>query len=214
MSSLNTDNQTPESVGVVELILVRHGRPNRVEGVFPPDPGLTALGFAQADAVAKVLGSLPVSAIFSSGLKRALQTAEPTAQRVGLDIDIDHDLAELDLGGDYYIPIEEISESDPRLVEWRAVMADPGTQTVITEFRQRVVQGVDRVRRRVGSGVAAVFCHGGVIGVCVDKATAGHPSRRRDPEYGSITRIHIAPDGAWTLRTYNEIQHVEAVSLV
>jgi len=72
----------------VELILVRHGLPNRVEGVVRPDPDLTAAGLAQAGAVAEVPAPLFLRAIAGSGLQKALQTGHPTAE-------IDADLAEL-----------------------------------------------------------------------------------------------------------------------
>jgi len=72
---------------------------------------------------------------------------------------------------------------------------------------------VERFSRRVDSGVAAVFCHGGVFGVCVDKATASPWANRRDPQYGPLTRIDISSDGQWLLRTYNEIQHVERLAV-
>jgi probable phosphoglycerate mutase len=104
----------------VELILVSHGLPGRVEGVTRPDPSLTAAGAAQAQAAAGLLAGLPVREIASSDLRRARETAQPTAERFGLPVTIDPDLAELDLGADFYIPIEEmVAKRDPRLDQWR-----------------------------------------------------------------------------------------------
>lgn len=147
--------------------------------------------------------------VVSSGLQRALQTAQPTADRLGVDVEVDEDLAEFDPGGNFYIPIEELVESDPRLVAWRTMMADAGAQPLVAAFRERVIAAVERLRGRVDSGAVAVFCHGGVIGVCVEKAVGGAFAGRSDPEYGSITRVTVSADGGWALRTYNEIQHVE-----
>ena len=45
---------------VVEVALIRHGLPNRIEGVVKPDPGLTESGFEQARAVADAMVLLPV----------------------------------------------------------------------------------------------------------------------------------------------------------
>ena len=92
-------------------------------------------------------------------------------------------------------------------------MADPASRGIVTAFRKRVTAAVERLSRRVDSGVAAVFCHGGVFGVCVDKATASPWANRRDPQYGPLTRIDISSDGQWLLRTYNEIQHVERLAV-
>ncbi len=81
---------------VVEVALIRHGLPNRIEGVTKPDPGLTDDGIEQARAVAEALVLLPVRMIASSRLQRARQTAAPTAEKVGCAIEIHDDLAEFD----------------------------------------------------------------------------------------------------------------------
>ncbi|ODQ93475.1 hypothetical protein BHQ17_13285 [Mycolicibacterium holsaticum] len=197
----------------MEVALIRHGLPNRVEGVAKPDPGLTADGLDQAAAVADALTLLPVRTVASSGLRRALQTAAPTAENLGLTVDIDDDLAEFTMGEDYYIPIEDmIVEQDPRLDRWRAAAADPGMAEAFTEFRQRVTAAVDRVADATRTGSAAVFCHGGVIAACIEKALSGVRLPTTEPEYGSITRVTISATGDWNLRSLNEIHHIERFS--
>lgn len=197
----------------VEVALIRHGLPHRVEGVRKPDPGLTDDGFAQARAVADAMALLPVHTIASSGLQRALQTAAPTAEKLGLTIDVDHDLAEFEMGEDYYIPIEDmIAENDPRLGRWRELEFDPSMVDVLAGFRHRVTAAVDRVAEATRAGVAAVFCHGGVIGACIEKALGGVRLPTSEPHYGSITRVTITSSGQWKLRSLNEIHHIERFS--
>lgn len=198
---------------VVEMALIRHGLPNRVEGVVKPDPGLTDNGFEQAQAVADAMVVLPVRTIASSGLERALQTAAPTAEKFGLTVEIHEDLAEFDNGADFYIPIEDmIAEADPRLDQWRQLMSEPGMKGAVVEFRHRATTAVGRVAAETSSGVAAIFCHGGVIGACVEKAVGDVRLSLTEPDYGSITRITIESDGRWKLRTYNEIHHIERLT--
>lgn len=198
---------------IVEVVLIRHGLPNRVEGVTKPDPGLTASGFEQARAVAEAMAFLPVRTVASSGLQRALQTAAPTAERLGMAVQIDDDLAEFNNGEDYYIPIEDmVAESDPRLDRWRELAVDPSMVGVLAQFQQRVTAAVDRVAVATSTGTAAVFCHGGVIGACIEKALGGVRLPMTEPHYGSITRIIITPDGEWKLRSLNEIHHIERFS--
>jgi probable phosphoglycerate mutase len=195
---------------VVEVALVRHGLPNRVEGVSKPDPGLAESGVDQARAVAEAMAFLPVRAVASSGLRRAVQTATPTAEMLGMAIRIDDDLAEFSNGEDYYIPIEDmVAENDPRLDRWREMSIDPSMAEALAEFQHRVTAAVDRVAVATRAGVAAVFCHGGVIGACIEKALGGVRLPMTEPHYGSITRITIAPDGQWKLRSLNEIHHIE-----
>ncbi len=197
----------------VEVALIRHGLPNRIEGVSKPDPGLTADGFDQARAVADALTLLPVRTVASSGLRRALQTAAPTAESLGLTVDVDDHLAEFTMGEDYYIPIEDmIVEKDPRLDRWRAAAVDPAMAEAFADFRQRVTVAVDRVADATRSGSAAVFCHGGVIAACIEKALSGLRLPTAEPEYGSITRVTISATGEWNLRSLNEIHHIERFS--
>jgi len=198
---------------VVEVALVRHGLPNRVEGVVKPDPGLTDNGFEQAQAVADAMVLLPVRAIASSGLRRARQTAAPTAEKVGLAVEIHDDLAEFDNGADFYIPLEDMAaESDPRLDRWREMMAKPDMAGPLAEFRRTATAAVGRVAAASPPGVVAIFCHGGVIGACVEKAVGDVRMPVSEPQYGSITRIAIAADGQWKLKTYNEIHHIERLA--
>jgi 2,3-bisphosphoglycerate-dependent phosphoglycerate mutase len=198
---------------VVEVALIRHGLPNRVEGVVKPDPGLTDRGFEHARAVADAMVLLPVRAIASSGLRRARQTAVPTAEKLGLAVDVHADLAEFDSGADFYIPIEDmIAEADPRLDAWREMMSQPDMGGPLADFRRAATAAVGRVAAASPAGVAAIFCHGGVIGACVEKAVGDVRLPRIEPQYGSITRIAIAAEGQWKLLTYNEIHHIERLA--
>jgi probable phosphoglycerate mutase len=197
----------------VEIVLVRHGLPARIEGVAKPDPELTASGLEQARAVAEMMVFLPVRTITSSGLQRALQTAAPTAEQLGMAVRIEDDLAEFTTGEDYYIPIEDmVAEQDPRLDRWRELLVDPSMADVLHQFQQRVTAAVERVAVATHTGVAAVFCHGGVIGACIQKALGGVTLPMAEPNYGSVTRISVSPDGQWKLRSLNEVHHIERFS--
>ena len=71
----------------MELILVRHGLPLRREVVEgPADPELSPEGVNQATRLANYLATEKITAIYSSPMKRAVQTAEPLAQTIGLPI--------------------------------------------------------------------------------------------------------------------------------
>ncbi|MFM1776976.1 MAG: hypothetical protein RLZZ260_543, partial [Actinomycetota bacterium] len=93
----------------MELILVRHGLPLRREVVEgPADPELSPEGKEQAARLANYLASESIDAIYSSPMKRAVQTAEPLAATTGLPISIIDDVAEYDRLSNEYIPIEEL----------------------------------------------------------------------------------------------------------
>lgn len=197
----------------VEVALIRHGLPNRIEGVVKPDPVLTDSGHEQARAVADAMVLLPVRTVASSALLRARQTAAPTAEKLGLAVEIHEDLAEFagpEGGVDFYIPIEDmVAEADPRLDTWRELMSRPDMEGPLADFRRTAIAAVGAVAATSPPGVAAIFCHGGVIGACVEKAVGDVRLPLTEPHYGSITRIVIESDGQWKLRTYNEIHHIE-----
>ncbi len=72
------------------LLLIRHGeneyvKKGRLAGRLP-GVHLNEKGHAQAKTVAERLGSAPISAIYSSPLERALETAEPLAKAKNLPI--------------------------------------------------------------------------------------------------------------------------------
>ncbi|RDI48370.1 putative phosphoglycerate mutase [Nocardia mexicana] len=77
----------------------------------PADPRLTELGGEQAARVAGALARLEggphrIVRVLSSPQRRARETAAPTAEKLGLEVEIHDDLAEYDRDLPVYIPIE------------------------------------------------------------------------------------------------------------
>ena len=71
------------------VLLVRHGETPTTGMVLPgraPGLHLSERGRAQAERVAERLAGLSVSALYSSPLERARETAEPTAAGTGLAV--------------------------------------------------------------------------------------------------------------------------------
>lgn len=76
-------------MSVTKLYLIRHGQSGgNVEGRFgghSPTP-LSELGREQAKLTAKALSQERIDVIYSSDLLRAVQTAEPLANKIGIEI--------------------------------------------------------------------------------------------------------------------------------
>src|SRR5829696_10414612 len=93
----------------VELILVRHGLPVRIDDADgPADPELSDEGRAQAVRLAGWLGRDAIDAVYVSPMRRALETAAPLADALGVDAVVDEELAEFDRDAHFYIPLEEL----------------------------------------------------------------------------------------------------------
>jgi probable phosphoglycerate mutase len=187
----------------MELLLIRHALPLRVEGVDgtgPADPDLAELGRAQAKALAEWLVDEQIDAVWSSPMRRAWQTAEPVSERLGLPVQVDDGLCEFDRDASSYIPIEELKAAgDPR---WNEVPERP------EHFQATVVAAVERVVAACPAQRVAVVCHGGVI-----NAYAGHVVGIDEPlfflpHYTSISRIFASTRGHRSIASLNETAHV------
>jgi broad specificity phosphatase PhoE len=83
------------------VVLLRHGETewNRVERFRGRiDLELNQMGQRQALAVARRLSAWQIEAIYSSPMKRALQTAQPVAEACGLDVAILEEIIDVDYG--------------------------------------------------------------------------------------------------------------------
>ncbi len=86
---------------MTRLMLARHGETpwhfeNRYTG--SSDIGLTELGVAQAAKLGEWSGRQGFAAVYSSDLSRAILTATPAADAMGLPLQIDARLREVDFG--------------------------------------------------------------------------------------------------------------------
>ena len=107
------------------IVFARHGQtaPNRDGLVLGrADPELTDEGRRQARLLAEALAGEPVSAILSSPLLRARQTAEAVAEACGLPVTVDQRLVEIDWGTWEGRPAGSLAVAD--VDRWRA---DDGT---------------------------------------------------------------------------------------
>jgi len=84
---------------MTRLYLIRHGRPDAAWGAEDPDPGLDAVGRAQAEAARDWLLALPEAerprGVVSSPLRRCRETARPTAEALGVAMEIDPAVGEI-----------------------------------------------------------------------------------------------------------------------
>ena len=116
------------------------------------DTELTELGRRQALDAADALADEPITAIYSSPLRRARDTAEPIATRLGLPVVIIAELAERNWGS---------LEGKPRGSHKRGVPAE-GAES-FEAFAERVLRGFAQVDSQVPlivghSGLHRVLC--------------------------------------------------------
>mgnify|MGYP001475449385 FL=1 len=194
----------------MELIIVRHGRPNRVEGVDgTADPSLTDVGLEQANAVADYLSDRNIDLIVSSPMLRARQTAQPLVEKLGMDLVIVDDLVEIDKDSDTYLPMEEVKAKGGD--EWQAIVDDPDSMhgdVDIEAFADRVYRAFEQIIADNSGKTVVAFCHA-MVTMCYLQRTLGYGDRyglRID--YASITRIQASRAGVRSVRSVNETMHL------
>ncbi|HZM31185.1 MAG TPA: histidine phosphatase family protein [Acidimicrobiales bacterium] len=193
----------------MELLLVRHARPLRVESLDgPADPPLSPLGERQAAALAAWLAdpaSGRIDAVYTSPLRRAAETAAPLAEALGLEARPEAALAEYDAEALAYIPIEELQAAgDPR---WKELPPD------IEGFQARVMAGVDRLCAAHAAQRVVLVCHGGVINVIVSSVLGLGASMLFLPGYTAVSRVLVASSGPRSLASLNELAHLRVAGV-
>ncbi|MEQ1753242.1 MAG: histidine phosphatase family protein [Micropepsaceae bacterium] len=187
----------------MELILVRHGRPERDEA--SADPHLSPRGHEQAQRVAKWLASDVVDAVWSSTMLRAVQTAQPFAVQAGHEIRQHPGIIEFDQSSGRYIPTEELKREN--FAAWQA-MATGGHSFDMGAFQARVVAAMEEIIAAHGGQQVAVFCHGGVINVWAAHVLGMQPRVFFEADYTSINRFMCSSRGHRSVVSLNERAHL------
>ena len=187
----------------MELILIRHGRPERSEATA--DPHLSPLGHDQAARVARWLEGDPIDAVWSSTMLRAVQTAEPFAAQAGHAIRRHGGIVEFDQASGTYIPTEELKREN--FAMWQA-MATGAHGVDMGAFQARVVAAMEEIVAAHAGHRVAVFCHGGVINVWAAHVLGMAPRVFFEADYTSINRFMCARGGQRSVLSLNERAHL------
>lgn len=192
----------------MELILVRHGLPERVElDQGRADPALSDTGWQQARQVGEWLTRESIEAVYTSPLRRAIETAQPLSESLGQRPVIHESVAEYDRDASHYIPMEELKRED--YPAWKAfVDGGYGEEVDMAEFAMRVSMGLEEIIGANAGRRVAVFCHGGVVNVWTTNVLGMAPSLFIDVAYGSISRFLCASTGERNVRSLNETGHL------
>lgn len=191
----------------MELLLIRHARPNRADGSdgAPADPSLSPLGRRQAEALAAWLADERIDALYTSPMRRAQETAAPLSEAVGRTAVVEPALAEWDAGATAYIPIEELrAAGDPR---WKQLPDD------VAGFQDRVVDGIEGIVAAHGSGTVAIVCHGGVVNVYLSWVLGSANEMFFLPHYTSISRVLASGSGRRSVDSLNETAHLRVADV-
>ncbi len=185
------------------LLLIRHGEndylkkgrlPGHTSGIH-----LNEKGRSQAEALAQSLGKLPIKAIYSSTLERAVETAEPTARALKIKIQVQPALMDGDTGEWTGKEIKKLS----KLPVWKVVQAAPsrvrfpGGESFL-ELQTRIVGEIERIAHAHKKDMVAVVYHGDPIKLTI-AYYLGLPMdqfQRLSIDSGSVSMLVVGEVGA------------------
>jgi broad specificity phosphatase PhoE len=197
---------------------VRHGETEwNLEGRVcgRTDVLLSDAGRRQAWLLAQRLKSIPVEALYSSPLRRALDTARIIGNATGNEPVVDDRLAELNYGTWEGKMFEEIQKADP--LAYQAWIADPGrTAPPEGESGEQLVERaapfLADVALRHERGNAVVVCHKTLsrLLACHILGVPLSEYRRRVAVENAALSIFQRTDEGWRLLVLNDTSHLSA----
>ena len=198
-----------------QFIIVRHGETEwNIAKIRQGhlDSALTSKGLAQAKALAQRLSRERFSALYSSDLGRALETAHEIANVTGHEIITDARLRERHLGIFQGLNAEEIITRYP---EERRLLRANGPGYVIPNgesMRQQVERNVaylDSLAAKHAGETVVVVTHGGVVsGFFRHTLSIPLDAPRRFEFVNAGLNIFAHEDGNWMLLTWGDVSHL------
>ncbi len=198
------------------IIAIRHGETawnvdTRIQGQLDID--LNTKGRWQVHRLARALAHEPISAIYSSHLRRARDTAHSIARTTGRALQTHAGLRERGFGvfeGKTFTEIEAAWPDQAR--RWRKrdpLWAPEGGESLI-DLRERITRtAAELAGRHLGEQIVLV-AHGGVMDVLYRAATGQELQAPRTWDLGNaaINRLLWTPDG-FTLVGWSDTRHLD-----
>jgi len=150
---------------MTRVYLVRHGTTDwNKEEIFRGrlDCKLNETGQAEARALAEYFTDIPLQAIYSSPLSRAMETAQAVAEAKALQVVPHPEFIDIDFGEWQGLPLKEVREKYAELYRlWRErpeVVHFPGGET-LAQVRARAWEGLQKVVRENPEKTALILSH-------------------------------------------------------
>jgi broad specificity phosphatase PhoE len=201
------------------ILLVRHGQSEgNAEGRFGGHTAtpLSARGRRQARRAARALASEKITAIYSSDLLRAVQTAEPLAKLTGLEIKRTTAFRERSVGVMEGLTFEEAAASHPE--QYAALIRRDFEHVILggESYRQmldRASAKLDHAIEQHRGGRICVFSHTGTICILTLHLMGALDAPELRPVWikttnCGITRIELRSDGFVRILAVNDTRHL------
>ena len=193
---------------MTRFLLIRHGNTDavgkrlagRTKGVH-----LNEEGKEQVQKLSARLKGLPISALYSSSLERALETAEPISRLLNQRIIVNDDFLELDFGDWTNKMIEEV-KNDPqfnRFNIFRSSARIPGGE-LMPEAQLRIINGMQKLCGQHEGETIAIVSHGDIIKAAITYYAGIH--------LDLFQRIEISPASVSIVEVFDDTARILVVN--
>jgi 2,3-bisphosphoglycerate-dependent phosphoglycerate mutase len=204
------------------VVIIRHGQSRgNAEGRFGghTDTPLSARGLRQAEATAKALATEKFSAIYSSDLPRAFQTASVLARVVKVQLETTDALRERSVGVMEGLTFEEAAEKHPE--QYQALLRRDFEHVILGGESYR--QTLDRASKQLDEAIAmhkggriALFAHTGTICILILHLMGALDAPDLKPVWIAtancgIARFELRDDGFVRVLGINDTRHLAGI---
>jgi 2,3-bisphosphoglycerate-dependent phosphoglycerate mutase len=204
------------------VVIIRHGQSRgNAEGRFGghTDTPLSSRGRRQAEATAKALAAEKFSAIYSSDLPRAIQTASPLARMAHVTLETTDALRERSVGVMEGMTFEEAAEKHPE--QYQALLRRDFEHILLGGESYR--QTLDRASRLLDDAIAqhkggriALFTHTGTICILILHLLGALDAPDLKPVWIAtancgIARFELRDDGFVRVLVVNDTRHLAGI---
>ena len=196
----------------MNVYLVRHAESQynaegRIQG--QSDVPLSTLGLQQADALARAFRDVALDAVYSSPLRRALDTASRIASHHHLEVITDSRLMEINAGVFQGLRFEEMASQYPdAAARWAAGDPDfviPGGESR-RALMQRGKKALEDILNQPWQHVVVV-AHGGLLSAAL-KGLLDIPAERNPFRFFNASISRLVKESQLKLLTLNQTEHL------
>lgn len=216
---MDPSNRKPAAASSAEFTVVRHGQTaENVRGILQGwlDTPLDELGLRQSRAAAESLRGEKFDLLVSSDLRRALESAAPLAERLGLPVVKLPALREWHLGELEGRSVKELQREYPAIMD--AFLRDTDAELEVpggeshAAFFARVAACLDLLADENPGRRLLLVTHGGVLRAIYRHVAGFVAPGRLIPQTGNACICRFGRRGGeWQLTCWNDLSHLKQV---
>jgi broad specificity phosphatase PhoE len=171
-------------------------------------------GKRQAERLANFVRHIGMAVLYTSDLKRAVQTADILAGKLSFSAIADDRLRERNIGEWQGLTIDEMRSWYPD--EYLQLLTDaenyrvPGGESR-ADVRKRVVEAFDEIVKQAKSETVGVISHTTAIHELLAAIIPGNTTKEVAVSNTSVTTIALGDDGKWRLVASDDVMHLEGL---